>query len=80
MFYVKDEIGEGVTLRTEINSENVFTVCPECGVEHMVDLVDILTTGDADLYSTQVFCHDCSKKRAQQHRGEPWAEQLVREE
>ena len=65
MFYVKSEIGDGITLHTEINSENVYTVCPGCGAEHAVDLVDILSSGNADLYSTAVYCHKCSVKRAQ---------------
>lgn len=79
MFYVKSELDKGVTLRTEINGEDVFTICPGCGVEHMVDLGEILSSGEADLCSTQVYCHKCSKKRAQQHRGTKWAEQLVRQ-
>ena len=80
MFYVKTKLCEGVTLHTEINSENIFTVCPECGAEHAVDLVDILSGGNADLNSTRVYCHECSKKRAQRFQGNEWAEQLVREE
>lgn len=80
MFYVKSELDKGVTLRTEINGEDVFTVCPGCGVEHMVDLAGILSSGDADLHTTKVYCHKCSKKMARQHLGAEWAEQLVREE
>ena len=80
MFYVKSEISEGITLRTEINSENTFTICPACGFEFPVDLVDILSGGNADLYSTAVYCHKCSVKRAQQCRGTEWAEQLAQEE
>ena len=38
MFYVKSEIGEGVTLRTEITSENTFTTCSDCGREVAIDL------------------------------------------
>lgn len=80
MFYTKIAIGEGVTLRAELDSENIFTACPECGLEFPVDLVDILSGGNADLSSTAVYCHECSVKRAQQCRGTEWAEQLAQEE
>lgn len=69
MFYIKTRLGAGATIRTEITSENVFCVCPECGVEHAVDLVDILSTG-GDLFSTAVYCPECSKERAQQLKHE----------
>lgn len=41
-----------------------FTTCPMCGVEHEVDLVDIIMQTDGDLYSTAVFCERCTEKRA----------------
>lgn len=47
--------------RLEIREDNVYTVCPQCGREHSVDLQDILSVPDADLYSTSVYCEDCSK-------------------
>lgn len=80
MFYVKNELAGGITLHTEINSENTFTVCPECGIEFPVDLVDILSGGDADLSSTNIYCSECSKRRAWQCQDEPWAQQILREE
>lgn len=43
-----------------ITNENVYTVCPQCGKEHCVNLRDVFT--DGDLYSTQVYCPSCSKK------------------
>ena len=55
-FYLKHK-GE----RLEIREDNVYTVCPKCGREHSVDLQDILSAPDADLYSTSVYCEDCSK-------------------
>ena len=63
MFWVKSKIAEGVTVRTVITDENVFTVCPQCGLEHKVDLCDVLSGGDTDLYGTQVYCRECSTKR-----------------
>lgn len=43
-----------------ITDENVYTVCPQCGKEHRVNLHDVFT--DGDLCSTQVYCPSCSKK------------------
>lgn len=43
-----------------ITDENVYTVCPQCGKEHCVNLHDVFT--DGDLCSTQVYCPSCSKK------------------
>lgn len=63
MFYIKTEVAEGVTIRAEI-TDNVFTVCPDCGSEHRVELDDILKSEHADLYSTNVYCEECGKRRA----------------
>lgn len=72
MFYVKYH-------NKKVSIENpIYTTCPQCGVEHEIDLADILTTG-GDLYGTQVYCHRCSFERAKRHRGKEWAEQLIRE-
>ena len=62
MFYIKHE-NDGVTVKAEITDENVFTICPECGREHAVDLSEIFKGGDADFYSTAVYCSTCSAKR-----------------
>ena len=48
MFYMKHK-GK----KLFIDSENVYTACPRCGKEHAVDLQEILSGGDADLYGTQ---------------------------
>ncbi len=55
MFYMKHK-GK----KLEIYEDNVFTLCPICGREHPVDLMSILPEGD--LYGTNVYCTDCSKK------------------
>ena len=62
MFYTKTTIND-TTIKTEITDENVFTICPECGREHAVDLQAILCGGDADLLSTSVYCAECTEKR-----------------
>lgn len=58
MFYVKGR-GRKVNLR----EDNVFTKCPACGREHAVDLVAIFEGGEADFYSTAVYCPECSVER-----------------
>ena len=66
MFYVKSEIAEGVTLKTNITSDNVFTICPDCGEEIQVDLScdfgDLLCKTEGDLESTRICCMECSNK------------------
>lgn len=62
MFYVKTEINDETTIKTEITDENVFTVCPECGVEFPVDLHEVIENG-GDLYGTAVYCPKCSAEK-----------------
>ena len=62
MFYVKAEIAEGVTIQAEVTHENVYNRCPKCGAETPVDLADIATDGELDLYGTAVYCKECSEK------------------
>lgn len=62
MFYVKTKINEETTITTELTDENVFTQCPECGTEHVIDLADVFLNG-GDLYSTAIYCAECSAKR-----------------
>lgn len=65
-FYVKTAFkNDGIT--TELKQEildgedgNIFTNCPGCGKEFHVDLIDIFDC-DGDLYSTQIFCDECSR-------------------
>lgn len=77
MFYVKSEISEGITLRSEINSENVYTHCIDCGHEIQIDLDEMIVDGHLDLYGLGCRCEACSFKHAQEHRGEPWAEMVI---
>lgn len=67
-YYVKGttEAGEPVTL--SIDSDNVFTHCPDCGREHTIDLVEIAREEAFDFYGSAVCCEDCTRKREQ--RGE----------
>ncbi|BDF57486.1 hypothetical protein CE91St36_03030 [Christensenellaceae bacterium] len=63
MFYVKQKISEDAEIRIDITDENVFAICPECGKEISVDLADIFSDGEGDLFGTSVFCEACTKKR-----------------
>lgn len=57
MFYAKS--GD---IKIELNDENVFTICPNCGKEHMVDLIEVLQDEGASLYGTRVYCAECSAR------------------
>lgn len=67
MFYVKQDFGYA-EVKTEITDENVFTICPECGRELNVDLVELFRDGESDLCSTSVLCSVCSKKMWREER------------
>ena len=56
MFYLKHK-GE----KLEIQCDNVYTVCPQCQREILVDIAEVLAEGD--LEGTRVYCVECSKKR-----------------
>lgn len=57
MFYMKHQ-GK----RLEITEDNVYTICPQCGQEHAVDICGVLSCG-GDLYGTAVYCETCTAKR-----------------
>jgi hypothetical protein len=62
MFYVKERMNDSMEISIEITDENVFCHCPICGSEVSVDIGEILSDGESDLYGTAVFCDECSKK------------------
>jgi hypothetical protein len=63
MYYVKSRINGG-EIEIEINDENVFTRCIQCGREVPVDIVEeIKANPDFDLYGTGRLCNkECSEK------------------
>ncbi|EGQ26738.1 hypothetical protein HMPREF9372_1279 [Sporosarcina newyorkensis 2681] len=63
MFYVKEKISPAVDVTVDIHDDNVFCTCPDCGCEVNVDLAQLFLAGEGDLYSTSVYCVDCSKPR-----------------
>jgi len=38
MFYVKQTINDTLEIKVDIHDDNVFTTCPDCGVEICVDI------------------------------------------
>ena len=68
MFYLKTKLANGKVVKTDITDENVFTRCPNCGRELPVDLVEVFSDGEGDLFSTSIICSACTKKRAEKLR------------
>lgn len=64
MFYTKLDHETG-TIETVIHPENTYTLCPQCGNEHQIDLTDI---PELCLESTQVYCSKCSAQREREQR------------
>ena len=62
MFYVKERLNDAMEVSIEITDENVFCHCPMCGAEVSVDLAEILSDGESDLFGTAVLCKECGKK------------------
>ena len=72
MYYIKHENRE-----IALEADNVYTNCGRCGKEMAVDLDECITNGCLDLYGTVWYCPDCTHARALEHRGEPWAEDVL---
>lgn len=63
MFYVKERLSDTAKIMVELHDDNVFCTCPGCGCEVQIDLADLFSDGESDLYGTSVYCPDCSRKR-----------------
>ena len=63
MFYTKSRLPGGGRVKTEITDGNVFTKCSVCGRELPVDLAEILSDSEGDLFSTSVVCSRCSERK-----------------
>ena len=63
MFYVKEKVSPNLDVTVEIHDDNVFCSCPECACEVEIDLAQLFSDGEGDLYGTSVFCRDCSKAK-----------------
>lgn len=63
MFYTKATLTDTVEVKVELNDENVFCTCPDCGDEVCVDLSEVLADGIGDMYGTAVLCQNCAIRR-----------------
>ena len=63
MFYVREKISETVEVTVEIHDDNVFCTCPGCGCEVEINLAELFSDGEGDLYGTAVYCPECSGSR-----------------
>ena len=69
MFYIKTRTADGKATRTAVTDENVFTCCPECGLEQKVDLAEFFSDGfGGDLLTSSITCPDCTVKRRNMRR------------
>ena len=63
MFYVKEKINDALEIKVEIHDDNVFCTCRDCGAEIGVDIPELFSDGQSELYRTTIFCPDCSRLR-----------------
>lgn len=66
MIYVKAKTDEA-EIKVVITDENVYTLCPICGKEHMVDIIGLCEDGNFDLYGTSVYCPECSEEHRKEY-------------
>lgn len=57
MFYMKCK-----GRKLEVTEDSVFTRCPICGKEFPVDIAELLSGGDVDLYGTSIYCPECAER------------------
>lgn len=62
MFYAIEKT-ETIEVKVELNAENVFCACLDCGTEVSVDLSCVFADGLGDMYSTAVLCKECAVRR-----------------
>lgn len=63
MFYVREKISDAVEVIVEIHDDNVFCTCPGCGCEVEINLAELFSDDEGDLYGTTVYCQKCSGSR-----------------
>lgn len=51
-------------------ADNVRSICPNCGKEHVVDIAEVASDG-FNLYDTVVFCEACSQEANKRMQGMP---------
>lgn len=70
MFYVKKNIGNGAEINVPITYSNVYTKCPQCGIEHNADIIGLaeFSDGNFDLETTPLFCKKCAAQKIEEIR------------
>jgi len=63
MFYIKENLNDTTSISVEINNENVYCRCPQCGAEVPVDLSVFWTAENFDIFNSAVYCDACTQKR-----------------
>lgn len=63
MFFVREKISDTVEITVEIHDDNVFCTCPGCSCEVEINLAELFSNGNGDLYGTAVYCPECSRSR-----------------
>ncbi len=59
----KENLNDTTSISVEINNENVYCRCPQCGAEVPVDLSVFWTAENFDIFSSAVYCDACTLKR-----------------
>ena len=77
MFYIKENLNDTISISVEINNENVYCRCPQCGAEVPVDLSIFWTAENFDIFSSAVYCDACTKKRLKGGSGDRWCMVVV---
>lgn len=70
MFHVKERISDTAELTIELHDDNVFCSCPDCGREVCVNLAELFSDGEGDMYGTAVYCPECSRARLEAGDGQ----------
>lgn len=68
MFYVKEKLSDTVDISIEIHDDNVYCICHGCGSEVGIDIAELFSDGESDLYGTAVYCSECSRSRLEEIR------------
>ncbi len=63
--YLKEPAENGKFIITPLTDENIFSICPICGVEHQVDItgpLGLFKEADTEHITLQVCCPYCTRK------------------
>lgn len=59
--YLKKPAGNGKFIISPLTDENIFSICPVCGEEHQVSIIELMQESDFDL-TVEVCCPHCAGK------------------